>query len=177
MHNDSTQEVILLSPPLMGKTSIVSAVATLKKAKLKYEGVEAEPGIMERKIWAEWAEGGSQFRVTTLAGAVWSMESWRAISNPGCKYILVMDGQAAASSRLIAELAIYLQMGLGPIAAVQITKVDLQASGVAFLDTDSILRALRFSEIPCFVSRIDQPLTQIAACCHVLGCALQSAAI
>ena len=60
MQDHRTQEVILLSPPLMGKTSIVSAVATLKKAKLQYEGLEAEPGILERKIWAEWAEGGSQ---------------------------------------------------------------------------------------------------------------------
>ena len=171
MNQNRTQHVILLGPPIMGKTSIIEALATIKKAKLEYAGVPFSAEITERKVCAEWKEGDRSFKASTLAGAVWSMETWRTISSPGCKYILVFDGQAAAGSRLIAELAIYLQMGLGPIAAVQITKMDLQALGVAFLDIDSILRALRFSEIPCFVSRMNQPLTQIAACCQVLGCA------
>lgn len=168
MGMDEPIVAMLIGPALAGKSTVLQRLAGLKVAKLE-RVTPAPPGFEhDAGVAASWQEGGRAYKVITLAGAVWDFNSWRAIAPSGCKLIFVIDVQTISSDRPVAELVKASYFGLSPLAAVQITKVDLVSGSPP--DLYWLQTTLKHSGIPCFLSREDQPATQIEACCHVLGC-------
>jgi hypothetical protein len=170
MGSGEPKVVMLIGPALTGKTTVLRRLGELKAAKLG-RMTPAPPGFAnDGGVSAEWQEGGQAYRVITLGGAVWDFNSWRGIAPKEHKVIFVTDVQNISSDRTVEELVKASYFGLSPIVAVQITKVDLVADIPR--DLHSLQMTLKFAGIPCFLSREDQPATQIAACCHVLGCSV-----
>jgi hypothetical protein len=163
------RRIVLLGATLAGKTSVIRALRDLKGANINRIAPDASEPIMDRGVSATWRDGDITFEVSTLSGAVWDSASWRAISPPDAKFVFLMDVQAAFADHSLAELAQAWWLALGPLAAIQVTKTDLIGKAPT-VDLQSMISRFERIELPLFMSRHDQPTTQIAACCHVLGC-------
>lgn len=168
MNEKNLQEIVLLGPPLAGKTSIVSSLGDLKRAEIRpiYPG-SGEP-VLDRGVAATWTENGQIFRVSTLSGAVWDFSSWQKIVSPNAKLIFLMEVRKSSAELTMETLFKSMFLGLGPLAALQFTKTDLKTS-VPTLGFESIRLGAKQVGLPCFESRYDRPPTLIAACCQVLG--------
>jgi hypothetical protein len=170
MENGEPKVVMMTGPALAGKTSVLRRLGELKGANFELLAPKPPGSAHDGGVAAFWQEDGQVYKVITLGGAVWDFNSWQGIAPSNYKIIFVMDFQTVSSERSVAELVKASYFGLSPLAAVQITKIDL--IGEIPPDLQYLQSTLKFAGVPCFLSRHDQPATQIAACCHVLGCSV-----
>jgi hypothetical protein len=168
MANSEPLRLVLLGAPLVGKTTVMTALRDLKGAKIDLLFTDPSEVVLNRGIIASWEEGGRKFEVSTIVGAVWDRNKWKMLAGPDTKFIFLADLQATAIDRNMVDLFQAMYFGLIPLVAIQFTKADLVDS-TSCIETGYFQRVLPKLGLPCFLSRHDQPSTLIAACCHVLG--------
>ncbi len=151
---------------MAGKMSGLMAFARKKSARVSqlFIGPPEKPDIAGL---ATWAEGQKTFEICTLPGGVWRPRAWLELATSGSKFVFFLDSRAERSDLAIMMLMNALQLGLGPVAAVQITNPNRPEGGS--FDSGRLAASLVQLGIPTFISQVDSPETHVAAIEYVVS--------
>ncbi len=161
---ESNRRVVLFGPALAGKTTIIGALGRLYHGTVEPIYPGSGEGAGDRGVRVRWTLEGVTYQVSTISGSFWDFNSWRALVSPENKVVLVIDSQPSMMDLSFEVLVQGYCLGLGAVAAVQLTKSDLKHSRI-----ESLASTFRQNGIPTFLSRHDRPQTLVEATATALG--------
>lgn len=150
--------IVIFGPPLAGKHSMLKAIASMESASPKRTNIERAGEPAHIGIAVEMSGG---IVVTTIPGAVWSLDVWvELLPSTPCSVILVMDSLAERTS-VNREHATWLERRDVTATCIAWTKSDLVQTGASATSPDVVSGSAR-ERWPSFVTRLDQPSSVIA---------------